>query len=333
MLARPSLALDFFSNIRQAGDRFAFLAGLVNTSLPTFECDWLDFKIGDDPAIKDKKRLYEEQKKVWSKALSAMANSGGGVLVWGVKAEKDKATRVDAANALALVPDVHPFVSRLQELNRQATDPPVLNVDYLPVPKSDSDQSGFVACLIPDSPFKPHRAEYVEGKPFFVRAGDNSAPASVALLRALFYPATNSLINIEAGVSWRVDDRQQPDLSGTDYSGAWCHPEHRHFDCQGRSAHPQGVSTRHEAEACGRLVLVTPPGGTSPGLRPCPAPWHHRPGIHVRPPGQVPRHEGRRYQPLASGGGHQADLRGLRCRPGTSAWNHRLQQGRHHLPV
>jgi hypothetical protein len=71
-----------------------------------------------------------------------------------------------------------------------------------------------VACLIPDSPFKPHRAEYIEGRPFFVRAGDNSAPAGVALLRALFYPATNSLINLEVGVSWRVDDRQAHDLMG-----------------------------------------------------------------------------------------------------------------------
>lgn len=103
MVTRPSLALEFFNRIKQASDRFAFLASLVNSSPPTFECDWLDFKIGDDPAIKDKKRLEEEQKKVWSKALSAMANSGGGVLVWGIKAEKDKATGIDAANALALV--------------------------------------------------------------------------------------------------------------------------------------------------------------------------------------------------------------------------------------
>jgi len=214
MATRPSLALDFFSRIQQAGDRFGALAALVNATPPTFECDWLDFKVGDDPAIKDKRRLEDEQKKVWSKALSAMANSGGGVLVWGIKAEKDKTTGVDAANALALVPDVHQFVTRLQELHRQATDPPILNVEYLPVPKSDADRSGFVACMIPDSPFKPHRAEYVEGKPFFVRAGDNSAPASVGLLRALFYPATNSLVSLEVGVSWRVDDKQARDLSG-----------------------------------------------------------------------------------------------------------------------
>lgn len=114
MLTRPSLALDFFSRIQQAGDRFGVISALVNASPPTFECDWLDFKIGDDPAIKDKRRLEDEQKKVGSKALSALANSGGGVLVWGIKAEKDKATGVAAANALGLVPDVHQFVTRLQ---------------------------------------------------------------------------------------------------------------------------------------------------------------------------------------------------------------------------
>ena len=34
------------------------------------------------------------------------------------------------------------------------------------------------------------------------------------MLRALFYPATNSLISLEVGVSWRVDDKQARDLSG-----------------------------------------------------------------------------------------------------------------------
>ncbi len=209
MVPRPSLGQDWFSDLKKRpdADRHACLLGRVKSTPPTYEADWLDFKVGDDPAIPDKKKLAEEQKKVWSKALSAFANSGGGVLVWGIKAEKDKATRIDAASDYCPVPDVHQFVSRLQELHRQAIEPPVLNVDYLPVPNSATDPSGFVACWIPESAFKPHRAEYVEGKPFFIRAGDNSAPASLALLRYLFHPATNSLINLEVGVSWQANDR------------------------------------------------------------------------------------------------------------------------------
>src|SRR5262245_5485191 len=211
MISRPSLGQEWFSELkkRPEPDRHAYLLGRVRSTPPTYEADWLDFKVGDDPAIPDKKKLAEEQQKVWSKALSAFANSGGGVLIWGIKAEKDKATGIDAASDYCPVPDVHQFVSRLQELHRQATEPPVLNVEYLAVPKSATDPSGFVACWIPESAFKPHRAEYVEGTPFFIRAGDNSAPAGVALLRYLFHPATNSLINLEVGVSWQVKERDK----------------------------------------------------------------------------------------------------------------------------
>jgi hypothetical protein len=208
-VSRPSLAIECFTQIKEAHDQFAFLASLVKSTPPTFETDWRDFKVGDDPAIKDKKKLEGDQKKVWSKALSAMANSGGGVLIWGINAAKDGATGIDAANDLALVPDVHQFLTRLQEFHRQATDPPVLNVEYVPVTKSPTDPSGFVVCFIPESSFKPHRAEYVDGKPFFLRAGDNSAPASVALLRYLFHPAVNSLINLEVGVSVQGSDPKE----------------------------------------------------------------------------------------------------------------------------
>src|SRR5437870_1001081 len=102
MSTRPSLARDFFDEVQTVDDRFGFLSNLINATPPTYECDWLDFKVGN---AKDNRKQEEEQKKVWSKALSAMANSGGGVLVWGISAEKDKATGVDAANALVLVPD------------------------------------------------------------------------------------------------------------------------------------------------------------------------------------------------------------------------------------
>jgi hypothetical protein len=51
MVTYPSLAQEFFGGIKQASNRFAFLAALVNFSPPTFECDWLDFKVGDDSGL------------------------------------------------------------------------------------------------------------------------------------------------------------------------------------------------------------------------------------------------------------------------------------------
>jgi len=83
MSITPSLASEFFGRIKQASNPFAFLAGLVNSSPPTFECDWLDFKVGDDPNITNKASLEEQQKKVWSKALSAAVVLDGYVRLFG----------------------------------------------------------------------------------------------------------------------------------------------------------------------------------------------------------------------------------------------------------
>ena len=59
------------------------------------------------------------------------------------------------------------------ELHHQATDPPVLNVEIESYPDPGASGAGFVVCLVPESPFRPHRAEHVTNKPYYIRAGDD----------------------------------------------------------------------------------------------------------------------------------------------------------------
>ncbi len=41
----PSLARSFYQRFLASADRIAFLEGLVNSSPPTFETEWLEFKM------------------------------------------------------------------------------------------------------------------------------------------------------------------------------------------------------------------------------------------------------------------------------------------------
>lgn len=192
MNGRSSSAHVLFDKIKAGG--LPFLNSMVNSTPPTFEEEWLDFK-GAAAIPPDK------IKEIWSKALAGFANTEGGVLIWGIDARKDPTTGVDHASAPSLVPDPNAMKSRLMELHHQSTDPPVANVEVEPYPDPAANGAGFVVCLIPESPFKPHRAEHLPNKPYYIRAGDDFVPPSPALLRHLFFPHTYSHLWVEAAVT------------------------------------------------------------------------------------------------------------------------------------
>jgi hypothetical protein len=183
---KPSLAKEFFLKIKNAYDPVAFLKGLVGSQPPTHETEWLDFKCA---ANVDEKKT----KEIWSEALAGFANTQGGVLVWGIDARKDSTTGVDAASNLSLAPNPNALKSRLYQLHAEATDPPVLGVEIEAYAIPNSPSEGFVVCFIPESPFRPHRAEHAN-KRFLIRVGDDFKNAPVSLLRNLFFPLSRCIL-------------------------------------------------------------------------------------------------------------------------------------------
>lgn len=177
---RPSVAKNFFLTITRDADPVAAIKRLVGATPPEFETEWRDFK--GAAQISD-----QDIKKTWSKALAGFANTQGGVLIWGVDARKDHATGIDAASSLSLVKNPSAFKSRLNELHHQATEPPVQGVEIEAYPDPSTGDGGFVICYVPESTFKPHRAEHAD-RQYYIRAGDDFVVPSVSLLRNLFFP-------------------------------------------------------------------------------------------------------------------------------------------------
>jgi Schlafen, AlbA_2 len=181
-LDKPSLAREFYHGLVNHSNPSEAIKALVRSDPPTFETEWRDFKGAERTPGNDIKRI-------WSEALTGFANTQGGVLIWGIDARKDPATGIDATSGLSLVPDPAALKSRLNELHGQATDPPVLGVEIEAYSITGTSGPGFVLCFVPESPFRPHRAEYAN-RQYLIRAGDDFRTASVSLLRNLFFPQT-----------------------------------------------------------------------------------------------------------------------------------------------
>ncbi len=93
--------------------------------------------------------LNESDKKNLAKAISGFANTGGGVLLWGVN-EGPPPT-------LQAITGVETFLKRLLDLAGQATDPRVQGIDGEWLPSKADPTAGYAALLIPESQLPPHR--------------------------------------------------------------------------------------------------------------------------------------------------------------------------------
>jgi hypothetical protein len=201
---RPSQGLSFFEQIKKSIDAVGFLRALVNSNPPTTETSYLDFKGACVPprAGQPEQPLEEKEvKKLWSEAIGGFANTGGGVIIWGIdcrrKTNEPNGQQVDCASDFSLVPNPFVFRDTLKRLQLQTTDPPVPGVEIEAYPDPDANGRGFVVCYIPESPFKPHRSEDSKVKSWHMRVGDSFIVIPPSILRSLFYPQRVSHLSIE----------------------------------------------------------------------------------------------------------------------------------------
>lgn len=122
----------------------------------------LEFKQKQDSRIGD---LAQRDISNFSKALSGFANSGGGVLIWGIETnEKD-----ESAKKLKPINEVDNFIKRLKSSLISSVQPFVDDVRIEKIEKEGSKTKGYVKCLIPQSDKTPHRA-LLSGRDYYKRS-------------------------------------------------------------------------------------------------------------------------------------------------------------------
>jgi hypothetical protein len=119
------------------------------------ETNHLEFKEKADRRYPD---LAENDKKNFSKALSAFSNADGGLLIWGVYTRRRDGR--DYAAGVKPIQNVEDFAERLRTslLDTIIPQNPGIRVGVI----KNRLGNGYVKCLIPMSDHRPHRAMLAE---------------------------------------------------------------------------------------------------------------------------------------------------------------------------
>jgi hypothetical protein len=122
--------------------------------------------------------IERDDRKNFSKTVSAFANADGGVLIFGVATSRAGSGQPDRADRLAPIRNPHAFLGRLKDSVLNTTHPPVDDIEFHAIESTAGPGAGYVVCLIPASDRTPHRAvladrEYYRRTASGVRALDH----------------------------------------------------------------------------------------------------------------------------------------------------------------
>ena len=138
----------------------------------------IDFK---EKSNRSHASLEDADRKNLAKAISGFADSGGGVLVWGIQ---------DKTLSPKPITDIQLFVSSVLELAPQVTDPVVENIDgdWIQCDASAA-KDGFGLVLVPESLLPPHRVllsfQGIKNH-YYIRTGGSFVEASHTQLEDMF---------------------------------------------------------------------------------------------------------------------------------------------------
>ena len=212
-----SRAAELFKQIMECPEGEGGPAAYIDQMISRHEeeSETLDFKAGGK-VEGDSKERKRDVREIWSEALSGFANTGGGVLIWGVTARKprpedgveDAIEGLDVAFAPDRLTSPAHFGQRLRDQILKATTDPVQGVEIRAVEHPGG--GGYVVCLVPESGNKPHRAEAARAKNYYQRTSDNFVVISHPFLRSLFYPNPRSDLRPFAEMRFTAESMRRP---------------------------------------------------------------------------------------------------------------------------
>lgn len=109
----------------------------------------------------------DEVKNAFSKTATAMANTGGGLIVWGVDCPSSRNNRADTVTACPGYHDPNKLLEKLKSLDGLISDPPLFGLIHEVI------QEKYVITLVPAGLQRPFQSIQKKGM-YYMRSGGNS---------------------------------------------------------------------------------------------------------------------------------------------------------------
>jgi len=172
--ASQSAVLKKYRSIKRFEDVKRFVVDGVREDV------WLEFKVASELGG----GFNRDDQKHFAKAVSGFANEEGGIVVWGIKCVKDRTTEIDVATELVPITNIKGFVSRLDSLAGQASDPFLGGIQNKAIAQSGVHNSGFIVTYIPKGEALPYKA-LLGVNDFYGRSGSGFSSLATHQIRRL----------------------------------------------------------------------------------------------------------------------------------------------------
>lgn len=151
---------------------------------------------------KDTKKpiLDSDDRRNLGKAVSAFANSEGGLLLWGVDARKQAG--VDCLVSKGPITQIAAFKSEVEHAITDLIRPPIQNLEIYQISSSQAQADGYLAISVPCSDLRPHTSE----RKFYFRNGHQILEMEVSQIRDQMLRRTVPKLEFEWDV--RIDYEQ-----------------------------------------------------------------------------------------------------------------------------
>ena len=163
----------------------------------TEEGSSLEFKTLNFPNWKEPK-AKDADKKNYSKCLSGFANSGGGIIIWGIDARNKEVNNIlmDVAKELKPIENIDQAIKYLRDWEQSAVRPFIEAVEHRKILELNDDTKGYIISYVPESMKPPHMAIYSE-KHYYKRNNDNFIICEHYDLADMFGKRLKPLLSLE----------------------------------------------------------------------------------------------------------------------------------------
>ncbi len=175
------------------------------------ETELIDYKTVKD----DRSPMSQDDIRNLSKALSGFANSGGGVIVWGVYCRRTGGSDdADCVKRLQPISGIKRFLSDLNSRSPEIVDGAVIGARHEALEEPPGSDTGFAFSYIPKGEGLPHQAQ---DKAFYYRSGSTFQKMSTWMvadrmrrsespkLELRWVPVTSSSYDCLAGFKQRIN--------------------------------------------------------------------------------------------------------------------------------